>query len=89
MKVNIKLLNHQTVKKNIFSALNTLKFTIRGGITLLEKQKQIYDFQKNDFFEGRPTKPFSNGRSSKIKFEFEFGFNNEKIKFKKRISFFY
>ena len=54
-----------------------------------KNQKQIYDFQKNDFFEGRPTKPFSNGCSSKIKFEFEFGLNNEKLKFtRKKKSFF-
>jgi len=49
-----------------------------------KSQKQIYDFQKNDFFEGKPTKPFSYGYGSKIKFEFEYGLNNEKIKFKKK-----
>ena len=54
-----------------------------------KNQKQIYDFQKNDFFEGRPTRPFSNGYSSKIKFEFEFGLNHQKLKFKrKKKSFF-
>ena len=49
-----------------------------------KNQKQIYDFQKNDFFEGRPTRPFSNGYSSKIKFEFEFGLNHQKLKFKRK-----
>ena len=54
-----------------------------------KNQKQIYDFQKNDFFEGRPTRPFSDGYSSKIKFEFEYGLNREKLKFqKKKKSFF-
>ena len=48
-----------------------------------KSQKQIYDFQKNDFFEGRPTKPFSNGQNSKIKFEFEFSFDKQNFKFKK------
>ena len=49
-----------------------------------KNQKQIYDFQKNDLFEGRPTRPFSNGYSSKIKFEFGYSFNKEKLKFKKK-----
>ena len=37
-----------------------------------KNQKQIYDYQKNDFYQGRPTSPFTNGKSSKIKFEFDF-----------------
>ena len=49
-----------------------------------KSQKQIYDFQKNDFFEGRPTRPFSYGYGSKIKFEFEYGLDQEKIKFKRK-----
>jgi DnaJ-class molecular chaperone len=35
---------------------------------------------------GRPTRPFSKGISSKIKFEFEYSFNKEKIKFTKNRS---
>ena len=55
-----------------------------------KSQKQIYDFQKNDFFEGRPTRPFSYGYGSKIKFEFEYSLDQEKIKFKsKNKSFFH
>ncbi len=49
-----------------------------------KSQKQIYDFQKNDFFEGRPTRPFSYGYGSKIKFEFENSLDQEKIKFKRK-----
>ena len=49
-----------------------------------KSQKQIYDFQKNDFFENRPTRPFSRGFSSKIKFEFKNFFCKEDIKFKER-----
>ena len=54
-----------------------------------KSQKQIYDFQKNDFFEGRPTRPFSYGYSSKIKFEFEYSLDEEKIKFKRKNKSFY
>ena len=49
-----------------------------------KSQKQIYDYQKNDFFEGRPTSPFANGSTSNIKFEFDYKFNKEKIKFDKK-----
>ncbi len=52
-----------------------------------KSQKQIYDFQKNDFFEGRPTRPFSQGYGSKIKFEFKYDLDHEKIKFKRRNKF--
>tara|TARA_Y100000589_G_C26905415_1_gene528044 strand:+ start:21 stop:437 length:417 start_codon:yes stop_codon:yes gene_type:complete len=47
-------------------------------------QSQIYDYQKNDFFIGRPTRPFSRGVNSKIKFEFDYSFDNENLNFKKR-----
>ena len=49
-----------------------------------KSQNEIYEFQKNDFFEGKPTKPFTNGSASKIKFEFLYSFDAEKIKFNKR-----
>ncbi len=50
-----------------------------------KSQKEIYDFQKNDFFEGKPTKPFSkNGSASKIKFQFKYFFDKQKMKFKKK-----
>ena len=49
-----------------------------------KSQKQIYEFQKNDFFDGRPTRPFTRGFNSKIKFEFENILDKDDIKFKKR-----
>ncbi len=49
-----------------------------------KNQKQIYDYQKNDFYQGRPTSPFTYGKSSKIKFEFEFFFDKENLQFNKR-----
>ena len=38
----MKLQNHQTVRKNIFSVFITLKFIIKDGITLLEKVKNKF-----------------------------------------------
>lgn len=50
-----------------------------------KSQKEIYDFQKNDFFEGKPTRPFSkNGSASKIKFQFKYYFDKQNMKFKKK-----
>tara|TARA_B100000963_G_C22595731_1_gene657740 strand:+ start:511 stop:1077 length:567 start_codon:yes stop_codon:yes gene_type:complete len=49
-----------------------------------KSQKEIYDFQKNDFFEGKPTRPFSNGSASKIKFQFRFFFDKQNMKFRKK-----
>lgn len=49
-----------------------------------KSQNEIYKYQKNDFFEGRPTYPFSRGASSKIKFEFNFKFEKDSIGFKER-----
>lgn len=48
-----------------------------------KSQAEIYNFQKNDFFEGRPTFPFSKGTNSNIKFDFEFNLNKDKIKFER------
>jgi hypothetical protein len=77
-------------KEKYFFCLDHIKiYNKRWNYFAGKSQKQIYDFQKNDFFEGRPTRPFSNGRSSKIKFEFEFSLDHEKIKFtRKNKSFF-
>ena len=49
-----------------------------------KSQAEIYNFQKNDFFEGKPTRPFTNGSASKIKFQFKYFFDNQKIKFRKK-----
>ena len=46
-------------------------------------QKEIYDFYKNDFFDGRPTKPFSEGNFSHIKFNFTYKINKNSFKFTK------
>ena len=47
-------------------------------------QSEIYDFQKNDQLESRPTRPFSKAKQSGIKFEFEHYFDASRINFKKR-----
>ena len=47
-------------------------------------QSEIYDFQKNDQLENRPTRPFSRAKHSGIKFEFENYFDTSKINFQKK-----
>tara|TARA_B100001248_G_scaffold139639_1_gene104834 strand:+ start:32 stop:607 length:576 start_codon:yes stop_codon:yes gene_type:complete len=49
-----------------------------------KSQAEIYNFQKNDFFEGKPTFPFSDGMKSKIKFEFNYFVDKEKLKFSEK-----
>ena len=49
-----------------------------------KSQAEIYNFQKNDFFEGKPTFPFSDGMKSTIKFEFNYFADKEKLKFSKK-----
>ena len=49
-----------------------------------KSQAEIYNFQKNDFFEGKPTFPFTDGIKSKIKFEFNYFVDKEKLKFSKK-----
>ncbi len=49
-----------------------------------KSQAEIYNFQKNDFFEGKPTFPFSYGMKSTIKFEFNYFADKEKIKFSEK-----
>ena len=49
-----------------------------------KSQNEIYEFQKNDIFEGKPTKPFSTGSASKINFEFKIFFDTQKLKFRKK-----
>ncbi len=49
-----------------------------------KSEAEILNFQKNDLFEGRPTFPFSESTSSKIKFQFNYTFEKEKISFKEK-----
>ena len=49
-----------------------------------KSQAEIYNFQKNDFFEGKPTFPFSDGMKSKIRFEFNYFVDKEKLKFSEK-----
>ena len=72
-------------KEKYFFCLHHIKiYNKRWNYFAGKSQKQIYDFQKNDFFEGRPTRPFSYGYDTKIKFDFEYSLDHEKIKFKKK-----
>jgi len=72
-------------KERYFFCLDHIKiYNKRWNYFAGKSQKQIYDFQKNDFFEGRPTRPFSYGYGTKIKFEFEYRLDHEKIKFKRK-----
>ena len=71
-------------KEKYFFCLDHIKiYNKRWNYFAGKSQKQIYEFQKNDFFEGRPTRPFSYGYRSTIKFEFEYSLDQEKIKFKR------
>jgi hypothetical protein len=77
-------------KEKYFFCLHHIKiYNKRWNYFAGKSQKQIYDFQKNDFFEGRPTRPFSSGYGSKIKFEFEYSIDQEKIKFKRKNNSFF
>lgn len=72
-------------KEKYFFCLKHIKdYNKRWNYFAGKSQNEIYNFQKNDFFEGRPTFPFSQGVNSKIKFEFSFMFDKEKIQFKER-----
>ena len=47
-------------KEKYFFCLDHIKiYNKRWNYFAGKSQKQIYDFQKNDLFEGRPTRPFS------------------------------
>ncbi len=71
-------------EKYVFCLKHIKLYNKRWNYFAGKSQNEIYEFQKNDFFEGKPTKPFSNGSSSKIKFEFLYVFDNEKIKYRKK-----
>jgi len=71
-------------EKYIFCLAHVKEYNKRWNFFAGKSQTQIYDYQKNDFFIGRPTRPFSKGVSSKIKFEFEYSFDHENLNFTKR-----
>ena len=71
-------------EKYIFCLTHVKEYNKRWNYFAGKTQSQIYDYQKNDFFIGRPTRPFSKGISSKIRFEFEYSFDRENLNFKKR-----
>ena len=70
--------------KYIFCLEHIKAYNKRWNYFAGKSQSEIYEFQKNDFLENRPTQPFSKGKTSKIKFEFDYFFDKSKIKFKKK-----
>ena len=71
-------------EKYVFCLKHIQLYNKRWNYFAGKSQKEIYDFQKNDFFEGKPTRPFSNGSASKIQFQFRYFFDKQKIKFRKK-----
>ena len=72
-------------EKYIFCLEHIKLYNKRWNYFAGKSQQEIYEFQKNDFFEGKPTRPFSkNGSASKIKFQFKFYFDKQNMKFKKK-----
>ncbi|MBD22855.1 MAG: hypothetical protein CL572_04245 [Alphaproteobacteria bacterium] len=71
-------------EKHTFCLTHVKEYNKRWNFFAGKTQNQIYDYQKNDFFIGRPTRPFSKGVNSKIKFEFEYTFDNENLNFQKK-----
>ena len=71
-------------EKYIFCLEHIKAYNKRWNYFAGKSQKEIYDFQKNDYFEGKPTRPFSKGSASKIKFQFRFFFDKPELKFKKK-----
>jgi len=71
-------------EKYVFCLEHIRSYNKRWNYFAGKSQDEIYNFQKNDYFEGKPTKPFSLGSVSKIKFQFRYFFNKQKIEFKKK-----
>ena len=71
-------------EKYFFCLKHIKSYNKRWNFFAGKSQDQIYEYQKNDLFEGKPTKPFSNGSASKIKFQFRFFFDTQRIKFRKK-----
>ncbi len=70
-------------EKYSFCLSHVKEYNKRWNFFAGKSQSQIHDYQKNDFFIGRPTRPFSKGVNSKIKFEFEYYFNNDTLNFER------
>jgi len=70
-------------EKYSFCLSHVKEYNKRWNFFAGKSQSQIHDYQKNDFFIGRPTRPFSKGVSSKIKFEFEYYFDNDTLNFER------
>ena len=71
-------------ERYIFCLEHIKSYNKRWNFFAGKSQEEIYEYQKNHLFEGKPTKPFSNGSASKIKFQFRFFFDTQKIKFRKK-----
>ena len=73
-----------STEKYVFCLHHIKLYNKRWNYFAGKSQDEIYEFQKNDFFEGKPTTPFAIGSNSKIKFQFHFSFDKERIKFRKK-----
>ena len=71
-------------EKYLFCSKHIKLYNKRWNFFAGKSQNEIYEFQKNDIFEGKPTKPFSTGSASKINFEFNIIFDTQKLKFRKK-----
>ena len=72
-------------KEKYYFCLKHIKlYNKRWNFFAGKSQAEIYNFQRNDFFEGKPTFPFSDGVRSKIKFEFNYFVDKEKLKFNEK-----
>ena len=71
-------------EKYLFCSKHIKLYNKRWNFFAGKSQNEIYEFQKNDIFEGKPTKPFSTGSASKINFEFDIIFDTQKLKFRKK-----
>ena len=73
-----------TDDRYIFCLKHVKLYNKRWNFFAGKSQDEIYEYQKNDFFEGKPTKPFFNGSVSKIKFQFSYLFDKQKIEYRKK-----
>ena len=73
-----------STEKYFFCLKHVKLYNKRWNFFAGKSQAEIYNFQKNDFFEGKPTLPFSDGIKSKIKFEFKYFVDKEKLRFNEK-----
>ena len=71
-------------EKYSFCLTHVKEYNKRWNFFAGKSQGQIYDYQRNDFFIGRPTRPFSKGVNSKINFEFDYYFDANTLNFEKK-----